>query len=77
MHSGQKGVDNLAKTLKENVIEGLMVLVKQWQQLQWKTISMIFQETQEILIPYMKILLEWPSLKKCYFSEHNFWHVKG
>ena len=27
LHSGQRGVDNLAKPLKENIIEGLIVLV--------------------------------------------------
>ena len=27
-------------------------------------------------IPYIKILLEQPSLKKCDFSEDIFWHVK-
>ena len=28
LHTSQRGVDNLAKPLKENIIEGLMVLVK-------------------------------------------------
>ena len=43
MHSGQRGVDNLAKPLKENIIEGLMVLVKNYDEKQFQFVNYIDQ----------------------------------